>query len=873
MKELNTRANLRKAALVLAMVFLVLSTLVTSIQSISIVGPQSFASSTSAQIMSIGSASGSLPVQVRRGSVIKVTVYVKNTAGEARTFYVGASIIGEGEITWKDLPGWGLTPVVNPDEIYAFTFGEYTIPSNAYMGYHGIVAKVWADSSKTSLFAERWFPQVVLVGERPKAYIALSFDFESDDESYKSSGYVNNSTLNAMKDILDLLSQNEIATTIFVQGACLENSQSGSEFRNVVSLAVAKGFEIASHSYSHPLDINSFSESDIEREIITTENLLKDLTGTAPVGFRAPYFAYGERLWNVLAKKGYIYDSSVWQYEPVIYSIETPSGRLIEVPWKHQDGDTSYSDLTQSINYAANYGKLRVIDFHPQNVKEHWAEFRQFIGLVSSLKSEGKIEVFSISQLAQASPRPWEDEDRDGTPNYLDKAEFSVSTLKSSLNLFGFEWSAAVYVITAAIDRSKMISALQQEGVEDLSPYANIVPVVIDVKFPFPDVDGLLEWLASCGIINYGDAYRFKSQIESLFSSDGHLRIAIILKWNSVNDWEIDFYLIRDRSPLIWKLWLITFIVEYAPAIVSVAAYAYQLLVKGVSINPLDVLTEAVSMVVVFTVMQLPYVGPFTIGILWAVSTTQSVGQLLEAIRDPRLDLHLFDSNGQRVLGMDYESGSSITTSQYGIYSGVSNLNQYIVSTKLETPYTINVVSRSPDEIEYYLYGIDFTANYTIYSSGRLAPNESTKGWVYLYQNAIRVTQLLMSTTLSKSSIFRNEDAVLTVHVSNENGTSVSDANVGVQTNNTFWSVVNKGDGFYESTIRGSMLVSGNYTIKILTSKVGMLKDMKSLTLTVRETPTQIPLSYEVLVSLAIVVATVMFVTYAIAWKRRKRKL
>jgi hypothetical protein len=111
-------------------------------------------------------------------------------------------------------------------------------------------------------------------------------------------------------------------------------------------------------------------------------------------------------LWNVLAEEGYIYDSSVWQNEPVAYLIETPSGLLVQVPWKHQDGDTPYSDLTESINYAANYGKVRVIVFHPQNVKEHWTEFQRFIELVSDMKSEGKIDVLSVYQLAQLSNLP-----------------------------------------------------------------------------------------------------------------------------------------------------------------------------------------------------------------------------------------------------------------------------------------------------------------------------------------------------------------------------------------------------------------------------------------------------------------------------------
>jgi len=122
--------------------------------------PQQFlrASGVQAEITGISS-----PVKVRRGSVIRVTVYIKNTGSEARTFYVGASIIGEGENTWKDLPGWGTTPTINPGSTGSFTFGDYTIPAGAYIGYHGIYVKVWTDSTKSTVVAERWFEKVILV--------------------------------------------------------------------------------------------------------------------------------------------------------------------------------------------------------------------------------------------------------------------------------------------------------------------------------------------------------------------------------------------------------------------------------------------------------------------------------------------------------------------------------------------------------------------------------------------------------------------------------------------------------------------------------------------------------------------------------------
>jgi peptidoglycan/xylan/chitin deacetylase (PgdA/CDA1 family) len=858
--------ELIKRAITFLLVFLVLSSSLVPYLPLSSVSSQT---SPGAEIVGMSSEAGSLPAQARRGSIIQVKVLIKNMEEEARTFFVGASIIGEGETTWKNLPGWGATAIISPGAIREFEFGEYSIPSNAYQGYHGIVVKVWADSSRTRQFAERWFQRALIVGSRPQSCVALSFDFESDSESYKSTGYVRESTLQTMEDIIDLLVQQQITATLFIQGACLDNPESKDDVRNIINAAHSEGLEIASHSYSHPSNINGLSESEIEWELSKTEDLLLELTGTLPIGFRAPYFAYGDRLWNVLAVREYLYDSSVWQYEPVVYSVSTSSGSIIEVPWKHQDGDTAYSDLIDSLNYAASYGKTRVIDFHPQTVNSHWTEFKQFIDLVSDLKIENRIDVCSLSQLAKVSPRTWDDDDSDSIPNYLDRAEFSVSSMRASVNLFNLEWSVGVYVITPAIDRANMLAALYEEGVEDLSPYENIVPVVIDLKFPFVDVNRFLEWLSSFGIIGYDSISQIRAYLESLLSTDEHLRISLILKWNTYSDWKIDSYVIRDLSPPFWGLFLVELLIA-TPEIMSFTAHAYQSLVKGVPLSWQDIAAEAVwSATTLILKHSTLAVWNFQFASwIWIVGAAKGLHELMEAIEDPRLDLHLYDSSGRHLLGVDYEKGVNITTCEHGIYFGPSTLNQYMIVSREGAPYTLSVSNRLSGEIQYFLYGRDLLTNQTVFSTGILAQNKSSESRVYLYQNKLRTTQIFMSASLSETSIFRNEEARLTIHISNENGTSVSDASVLVQINDRVYEVSILGEGFYESSIEGSKLASGNYTIEIIANKTGMMQDVEKLTLTVNDIPSQIPLHY---LLLTITIIAVSIISLAVIW-RKKRK-
>ena len=109
--------------------------------------------------------------EVYRGSIIRVKVWIKNTGDQARTFYVGASEIAEGETTWRDLPGWGYTSTINSDSTVTFTFGDYTIPSSAKDGDHGIVVVVWTDSSKSSQVTEGWFEDAFVVKSQISAQV------------------------------------------------------------------------------------------------------------------------------------------------------------------------------------------------------------------------------------------------------------------------------------------------------------------------------------------------------------------------------------------------------------------------------------------------------------------------------------------------------------------------------------------------------------------------------------------------------------------------------------------------------------------------------------------------------------------------------
>lgn len=73
----------------------------------------------------------------------------------------------------------------------------------------------------------------------------------------------------------------------FVMGQFLETE----EAKEIVKSVYDMGFELGNHSYSHP-DMSSLSYEEQMVEIIQTNDLIEEITGSRPRFFRAPYGAY-----------------------------------------------------------------------------------------------------------------------------------------------------------------------------------------------------------------------------------------------------------------------------------------------------------------------------------------------------------------------------------------------------------------------------------------------------------------------------------------------------------------------------------------------------------------------------------------------------
>lgn len=98
-----------------------------------------------------------------------------------------------------------------------------------------------------------------------------------------------------------------IKGTLFVVGRDLERNRGHAELRALH----AAGHEIASHSFAHDYALTRRTPEEIHHDLAQAEEQIIALTGTRPVGFRAPGYTLSRPLLELLRARGYLYDSSL----------------------------------------------------------------------------------------------------------------------------------------------------------------------------------------------------------------------------------------------------------------------------------------------------------------------------------------------------------------------------------------------------------------------------------------------------------------------------------------------------------------------------------------------------------------------------------
>jgi peptidoglycan-N-acetylglucosamine deacetylase len=165
-----------------------------------------------------------------------------------------------------------------------------------------------------------------------KLRAAVSCDVDTLESIYKGrgltrpGGYSGAEFRVGIENFCRFLESFKVKATLFMVGNDFLTPENCSHIQETVRL----GHEIANHSMTHPHNFRFLSLEDKECEIKNMDKACIDLTGSKPVGFRAPGWNISDDTEAVLVKNGYIYDSSVHP------SIMTPALKLLN--WKSSVG-------------------------------------------------------------------------------------------------------------------------------------------------------------------------------------------------------------------------------------------------------------------------------------------------------------------------------------------------------------------------------------------------------------------------------------------------------------------------------------------------------------------------------------------------------
>ena len=157
--------------------------------------------------------------------------------------------------------------------------------------------------------------------------------------------------------ILDLLERHQIKASFYIPGFIAETNI------DLVKTIANSGHEIGHHGYMHepPATLTELEESNI---LDQGTEILTNLTGARPVGYRSPSWELSQHSVKLLKEKGFYYDSSLMGND-VPYTVETGIGKLIEIPIHWELDDHPY------FNYIPYLKQTNVIS-NPENVYDAW---------------------------------------------------------------------------------------------------------------------------------------------------------------------------------------------------------------------------------------------------------------------------------------------------------------------------------------------------------------------------------------------------------------------------------------------------------------------------------------------------------------------
>jgi len=214
--------------------------------------------------------------------------------------------------------------------------------------------------------------------------------------------------------ILDLLDRHDIKASFYVPGYVAESHQ------DLVREIAARGHELGHHGYLHEAPA-SMSPEEEEQVLKKGIQILGDITGYAPKGYRSPNWELSPVSLELLARYDFLYDSSMMGDDaPYLLNSGSLSSPLVEVPihWVLDDApnfvyapsanrlgpmrspEEVYLSWAAEFEGLYRYGRAFNLTMHPQYIGRP-GRLLMLERLINHIRSFPDVEFQRVDQVAQ----------------------------------------------------------------------------------------------------------------------------------------------------------------------------------------------------------------------------------------------------------------------------------------------------------------------------------------------------------------------------------------------------------------------------------------------------------------------------------------
>jgi len=181
--------------------------------------------------------------------------------------------------------------------------------------------------------------------------------------------------------ILDILRQANVQATFFL------SSPWASKHEDLVKRMVADGHEIASHGNRH-IDLNTLSPGEIEREILSAQEILESISGQKVRLIRAPNGAYDNNVVSVADQLG---------YQVIQWSVDS-------LDWKRPGANAVVNNVLNGTKPGQGAKPGDIILFHASDSAPDTIQALPVV--IKSLQAKG-YSLVPISQLLNEASSTW----------------------------------------------------------------------------------------------------------------------------------------------------------------------------------------------------------------------------------------------------------------------------------------------------------------------------------------------------------------------------------------------------------------------------------------------------------------------------------